>query len=888
MRDDIRKEVLERLEQDYRFEGSGAWLQKGKCPGCGGKELFTRREAPWVLRCGRANKCGWEQHVKDLYPEIFDNWSNRFKASEENPNAAADAYLQHARGIDLQGLRGSYTQEHYVDRDTGHGTATIRFPIPGGSWWERLIDQPGRFDRKARFAWGKSYAGQWWTAPDHDLETLARAPRIWIAEGIFDALSFRDAGQVAASAMSTNNYPEAALSDLRRKVAELELGAGPELVFAFDVGKAGREYSIKYVDKARADGWRATAATPLPEGDGEKLDWNDLHQRGRLTPDDLEEYLWHGEVMIAPTATEKACLIYDRRKLSSFSLVHDSRTWWASFNKARIAEIMTAEGVTEKAAARATADVDEIASCAFRILYFQTDVATDESHYYLRVDTPSSRRPAKAAFSTAAMAAGPEFKKRLLGVAPGAQWTGSTRQLEKIIDLQKGKRGIRQVETLDFTGYSREHEAWVLGDLAVKSGRVYRLNEEDYFDLGKMSLKLRTTERILSIDYDPERFDTAWLPVVWKAFRTNGLISISFWVMSFFAEQVRAMHKSVGFLEAIGDPGTGKTTLFEFLWKLCGRADYEGFDPQKATNAALARNLGKVANLPVVLIEGDRDEESGSHAKRFEWEELKTAYNGRAVRSRGVRNGGNETYDPPFRGAIVIEQNYPVNASPAILERIMQLKFDKTGWSTATKIAAAKLEHWPIEPVSGFMTHIIRREAEFLKTFREAFLRHESEIERRGQVNNIRIVKNHAQLAAALDAIAGMVEIPDEAHGETIERIYAMAAERRASLSADHDVVQRFWELFDYLEHREDSPTPDTCINRHRKPDEFIAVSLPQFEERCRSRGLIPPGEKDLKRHLKSSKSRRFLKADTVNMVNDRHAHCWIFERPRKPERKEK
>lgn len=258
------------------------------------------------------------------------------------------------------------------------------------------------------------------------------------------------------------------------------------------------------------------------------------------------------------------------------------------------------------------------------------------------------------------------------------------------------------------------------------------------------------------------------------------------------------------------------------------------------------------------------------------------------MRSRGVRNGGNETYDPPFRGAIVIEQNYPVNASPAILERIMQLKFDKTGWSTATKIAAAKLEHWPIEPVSGFMTHIIRREAEFLKTFREAFLRHESEIERRGQVNNIRIVKNHAQLAAALDALAGMVEIPDEAHSETIERIYAMAAERRASLSADHDVVQRFWELFDYLEHREDNPTPDTCINRHRKPDEFIAVSLPQFEERCRSRGLIPPGEKDLKRHLKSSKSRRFLKADTVNMVNDRHAHCWIFERPRKSERKEK
>ena len=39
----------------------------------------------------------------------------------------------------------------------------------------------------------------------------------------------------------------------------------------------------------------------------------------------------------------------------------------------------------------------------------------------------------------------------------------------------------------------------------------------------------------------------------------------------------------------------------------------------------MARNLGKVGNLPVVLIEGDRREEA-SHARKFEWEELKTAY----------------------------------------------------------------------------------------------------------------------------------------------------------------------------------------------------------------------------------------------------------------------
>ena len=883
MRDDIRKEVLERLAE-FKFVASGGWLRKGKCPQCGSKELFTNAESPWVLRCDRANKCGWEQHVKERYSDIFDNWSKRYQADEANPNAAADAYLSHARGFDLRGLRGSYSQENYVDRETGQASATVRFPLPGGSWWERLIDQPGRFDRKARFAWGKEYGGQWWTAPAVTMEALARAPRIWIAEGIFDSFALTSNGEVSASAMSCYNYPEIALAELRRTMAELEIGAGPLLIFAFDVGKAGREKSMEFVKRARDEGWLATAATPLPEGEGDKVDWNDLHQRGRLTPADLEEYLWHGEVMIAPNATEKACLIFDRKKWGSFSFVHDSRTWWASFNRARIAEVMTAEGVTEKAAARACADIDEIASCAFRILYFQTDAATDESHYYLRVDTPSGRRPAKAAFSTAAMAAGPEFKKRLLGVAPGAQWVGSTRQLEKIIDLQKGKRGIREVETLDFTGYSRDHEAWVFGEIAVRQGRVQRINDEDYFDFGKMSLKLRTSERMLSIDYDPDRLDTEWLPVVWTAFGTNGLIATSFWVMSFFAEQIRALHKSLPFLEATGLPGTGKSTLFEFLWKTAGRGDYEGFDPQKATSAAIARNLGKVGNLPVVLLEGDRDDDKASHSRRFEWEELKTAYNGRSVRSRGVRNGGNETYEPPFRGAIVIEQNNPVDASPAVLERIMQLHFDKAGFTTQTKIAAAKLEHWPIEDVSGFMVHMVRREADYLKAFRAAYAEHEAEMDRRGQIRNVRIVKNHAQLAAGLDALRAIVPVPDDARATTIERIYAMAVERRSALSADHPVVARFWELFDYIEGREDENTPpEHRINRHRKDDELIAVSLPHFEERCRARNLVPPHEQDLKRHLKGSKSRRFIRADSVNTISGQSQHCWIFERPKTP-----
>jgi len=60
--------------------------------------------------------------------------------------------------------------------------------------------------------------------------------------------------------------------------------------------------------------------------------------------------------------------------------------------------------------------------------------------------------------------------------------------------------------------------------------------------------------------------------------------------------------------------------LIEFLWKLLGRSDYEGFDPSKSTLAARMQNLVQVSNLPVVLIESDRE---GQAAKKgFDWNYL--------------------------------------------------------------------------------------------------------------------------------------------------------------------------------------------------------------------------------------------------------------------------
>ncbi|WP_256330108.1 hypothetical protein [Variovorax sp. YR216] len=157
---DLLDDIAARLTQDYQFKlkAGGKYLQEGVCPQCGDQSMWTYAASPWVVRCQRNNNCGYEAHAKELYPDLFESWTDRFQKPEEvkpaeqrNPNAAADAYLRLGRGFDLALIQGLYTQETYADprADQGRGasSSTVRFQV-GVTWWERIIDRPQRFGKK--------------------------------------------------------------------------------------------------------------------------------------------------------------------------------------------------------------------------------------------------------------------------------------------------------------------------------------------------------------------------------------------------------------------------------------------------------------------------------------------------------------------------------------------------------------------------------------------------------------------------------------------------------------------------------------------------------------------------------------------------------------------
>lgn len=426
----------------------------------------------------------------------------------------------------------------------------------------------------------------------------------------------------------------------------------------------------------------------------------------------------------------------------------------------------------------------------------------------------------------------------------------------------------------------------MFNDLAVRDGRLYALNEEDFFDMGKLSLKSLNQSVSLTLNDNLKQMDSQWPQLLWQAFGAKGFVALAFWFGTMFAEQIRDKHKSFPFLEIVGEPGSGKTTLIEFLWKLLGRRDYEGFDPSKSTLAARARNFAQVANMPVVLIEGDRNQE-GAKQRGFDWEELKTAYNGRSVRSRGLRNSGNETYEPPFRGAIVIAQNADVSASNPVLERIIHLYTDRSGQNTQTKVAAEQLERLPVELLSGFMLKAALAEQAVLECVNRQIPLYEQQLHAHPDIRHIRIIKNHAQLMALLDALALVIPVTEEQLQATREMFIQLSLERQQAISADHPLVQEFWDIFDFLD-GDDEPQ----LN-HSRDEQLIAVNLNHFIQLATERRQQIPPVSDLKRVLKTSRTHKFIEVRTVNSginaeFNRRYpaasrrpatVKCWVFQR---------
>ncbi len=903
MHERFRGEVLRRIEADFglKYMSGTNYMRKGTCPapGCGKKTLYTFHDSPWMLICGRPEKCGHRVHVKDLYSDLFNDWSKQAPSTDEDPTATARAYLEMARGFRIELIAGWFTQENYWSRDISAGTATVRFPLEKGGYWERLIDRPERFGKqKARFKPGESYKGVWWCPPSLD---LVQVRELWIVEGIFDAIALLHHDVAAVSMMSSAPCPTESLKSLKKACQEADKPL-PRLIWALDNEPVAKANMRRWAKEARDMGFKCGAAV-IPQRGARKLDWNDLHQRWTFIEGadekakrielDLDEARHQGDLLLAESAEEKGLLMYSWDERKEFHFTFHSRLYWFRLDMERYeratrdlendesheAQQLNEKQVREKALRQAGC-VTRIANCNFQALYFMRNEQTDEAWYYFRVERPEAPT-IKSTFTSAQISSAPEFKKRLLNVCNGALFSGTPQQLERMLENQLDI--LKTVNTIDWIGYAREHGVYVFNDIAISGGKVHKLNQEDFFDVGKQSIKSQSQSPVLHINPELSEYNEEWFDLFWRCFGVRGVVVLAWWLGALYAEQIRQLHKSYLFLELIGEAGSGKTTLVELLWKCTGRTEYEGFDPSKATAASRARNFAQVGNLPVVLIESEREQKEGAPVKHFDWDELKTAYNGRSVRSTGVKNNGNDTREPPFRGALLIAQNNAVNASEPILQRLGHVHLTREHQTPQSKAYAEQLERMPVEQLSGFLVKALLPEAQIVKLIDERTSGYEQQLLAVPGIRTVRIAKNHAQLRSLIDALQLVVPLDDDKAALVHAEVEQMALERQQAINADHPVVSSFWELFEYLNGPLDEPGGQ--LNHSRK-NSFVAFNLNEVIEMAANKRQQVPLIHELKRLLKTSKSPKFL--DSNKPVNSARAtdlsgaaktvRCWVFQ----------
>lgn len=897
----INRDVVDALEKDlaFKFKRKGNYFQGGICPDCGKKEAWISAEKPIVVRCNRKNNCGYEEPVRDIYPDIFENFSERFPATQENPDATARAYIEHDRQFPLVKV-GQWFEQGARPLPDGGFAPVVRFHLWGGFYWDRVINKADEraLGDKTFFKKGIQYKGKAWQPPGQAIE---KGDVVFIVEGIFHAIALWLCGHKVLAAFSSNNLPMEIIEDSKGQKITWRL--------AYDDDPAGRSMMEKYFRLLSGKGEQVDVCLV-----GGSEDWDDLYRLNKITPEFIEQCLYRGRLFTAQSVEEKAYHWYCKRRAGYTVLDFGNRLYSISVDDKLSKELQKAiedinqadieDGDEKKLAVQS---IDEalktergqqifsshltttsISNCLPRFLYCEIDKETSEVAYFFDVAFPRGL-PMQVAFTGSHLESPKAFNKALLNQAPGSTFDGSENQLKRLRD-RWFEGGVKQVQTIGFLGYDRSCQVYVYQDFAFFNGRKLKLNRQGYFAAGKHRIKSSFNSFHL---HHQDEFDPAWVTDFHTVFSHLGMVALAFWLGSLFAEQIRAALKVFPFLELTGEHGAGKSTVIEFLWKLCGRDDYEGFDPSKATFAARTRAFSQLANLPVVLIESDRQNDKAKKGA-FDFEELKTAYNGRAIRSTGAFNRGNGTVEPPFRGSIVIAQNDTVDGSPALLSRIVHCHATKAHFSQETKLLAQRFERASVEEVSGFLPAALRKEKAIVARILEQYPLLDTKYSKTGEIHDQRVVKTHAMLAAMVSALPLVFPgVSQTTVAEVQHYVYSRAVNRQGRLSADHPDVQKFWEIFDYLNVREvDDPHqpavygPGSKVEQqtlnHSKDPALIAINLIHYKQQCELAKVDHPDINSLKKLLTNSRRYKFLECKNVKSAidGDRTRYCWVFANP--------
>lgn len=876
--DDIyRLDVVQALEHDRDLDFTsvnGTYLQKGVCPGCGQRRLYISREKPYQLKCNRENECQFEQKTRDRYSYLFENLSERFPVTPSNPNATADAYLQRNRGFDISKLAGWYTQARRKLKNGAYAD-TVRFELCDG-YWERIIDATAvaaNDGDKAGISYGMTYRNSGWMPPG---QTIEKGDRVYVVEGIFHAIAFYLAGFKVIASISANNFPW--------DIVEANKGKLVTWCLALDDDKAGRKFILKYRRMLREQKeltWTALA--------GER-DWDDVYRDGELTAEFMAEACYRGRLLTAKDPMHMAYLLYLKRERGFYLLEHGSRLYSARVAMGELKEELQDDKVEgNKTIFSKHCTITQVANCVPTFEYVEKDAITGEQRYFFRFEFANARLNCKEPLAPSSITDPRGFAKAMLERTPGGQFDGG----EKVLAMLKSTwfDNPSTVRTLPFVGYDEVTKTYCYPAFGFYKGRMVATNEHGFLNIAGEGLKTSTRNFHM---VKGNEFDPSWFADFRAVFNLNGLATLAWWTGTLFAQQIRAKQASWPFLELTGTAGAGKTLLLRFLWKLCGRNNEEGIKPSGSGASAigLLRALAGVSNLPVVLLESDKETTDAlgrTTTVQYNWDEIKPLFDHMAkLRVTGVKTAGSDVDALLFRGGVCISQNTNVDGSEAIITRIVYMHMTTDHHSSVLKPLAERIKAMPVESLAGYLRAVLLQESAWLERYFEAFNHYEQRFAGLAGVKHSRIVLCHAQVMAAAKATQAMFPAWSDRDLEALAKhLEGRALDRQQSCSAENKTAAQFWQIFHFLneevvtitENNETREEIRETLN-HSSERELIAVNIEHFQQRCRLAGqeVIPAAL--LRRSLQNSTTHKFLENRKVrSRIEKRPLNCLVFSK---------
>ena len=893
---EVAHEVITRLINEFggKMSEDGKFWQGGRCPNCGKKTLWTLTEKPLKPACNHVEKCGHEFKTREQYPDLFERINERYKPTPANPTATADAYLRLFRGFDPSLLKGWYTQDVF-DRNTVDGTITptVRFKITDGVYWEKLTEPKlvnefeQQTDARSNKNWVKtgerlmdsnfvgSYGGHAWTPP-HLLAEYGKP--IYLVEGIFDAIALYLAGyKNVVSIMAAGNFPI--------KLIEAYQHAGAIWTLALDADAAGYKYTAKHIEKLKAMNQKWDCIAPAPSHS--KRDWNDLHLQGKLTKHDMERYAYYGKLLTAASPEDAALATWRYSNKSFFVLSHKKQMYKFQFsindfNKA-VEDIRAQEKLEEtdelseelrnKALDKAQT-LTRLANCDVQFVYTENNPVDNQRFYTFRVDFPDGRHNVDTMTGTQ-VASPADFRKKLLDMASWAKFKNDADAYEWLSDRWANQ--VRHIDTVAFGGYVPDKNAYVYPSFGVKNGQIVRVNAENYIKFADGNIKSAYHDLHIEPNFNLADYQENWIEDLHTAWGNTGIMVLAYFTASLLTVQIRKVQKDFMFLELVGEAGTGKSTLIEFMWRLMGRPDsWEGFDPSASSKSYIGRSLGSVSNLPTVFIEADREEGKRGKFSAFDWEEIKKLFGGKSPYNRGVATAGNETFAPPYYGSLVVTQNAPVDGSEAVLTRLVHIYTRRCDTNNTTFAAARRIEALKIEQLSGYLLKCLVQTDKLLEVFVAEQNKWEKTIRALPQAKTTRISQLHAQMCAAVECLKLTTPIDSEVVDSVQQHIVnVMVGEREQSIKRDHIYVEQLLRVMAYIE--EEGKTIDHYVGND---ENIVAIRLGDIYEIARKMGQELPPEIELAKVLKSS--RRYIQHNhptKSGLVGGKTVRCWWLRR---------